>query len=356
MRVRNAYVDFYGAKNGARVLLFDAGTDPLGRGLDALLAKMGASRDEVTDVFLTHGHGDHLASASGFRNAKVHAGAKDAGLVDGSDVPWKLRIASLIQPSARVKVNNPLDGILAVDVGAAQTVKAFPVPGHTPGSYFYLWEKVLFVGDSIIYNEKQGELELPPDSFDYDPAQLRQSLGQLGKTSAGKVRAHLHGSWRLHSARPNEEATGRSRQEDARDKVMSVLVESFSGPPALLRGLRAMRERGITPRGLLFLAFSPDGAVHVAVPEDPEQITSIKVGEKLALVWPQEGRFYHYDAIHRLPGDFVLWNGDRRLKDPGDAAEVAQLVASFLKGGGEERAVRLHRRTSRAAGWRKAAR
>jgi hypothetical protein len=115
--------------------------------------------------------------------------------------------------------------------------------------------------------------------------------------------------------------------------MSGVVVESFSGPPALLRGLKAMRERGITPRGLLFLALSPDGAVHVGVPEDPEQITSIKVGEKLALVWPNPGRFYHFDAIHRLPGDFVMWNGDRRLKDPGDAAEVAGLVASFLKGG-----------------------
>jgi hypothetical protein len=111
-----------------------------------------------------------------------------------------------------------------------------------------------------------------------------------------------------------------------------VNVESFSGPPPLLRGLRAMRERGITPRGLLFLALSPDGTVHVGVPHDPEQITSIKVGEKLALVWPEEGRYYHWDAIHRLPGDFILWNGDRRLKDPGDASEVTQIVASFLKG------------------------
>jgi hypothetical protein len=113
---------------------------------------------------------------------------------------------------------------------------------------------------------------------------------------------------------------------------MSVVVESFRGPPPLLRGLRTMRERGITPRGLLFLALSPDGTANVGVPDDPEQITSIKVGEKLALVWPNEGRYYHWDAIHRLPGDFILWNGDRRLKDPGDAAEVTQLVASFLKG------------------------
>jgi hypothetical protein len=70
----------------------------------------------------------------------------------------------------------------------------------------------------------------------------------------------------------------------------------------------------------------------VAIPEDTERVTTIKVGEKLALVWPLEGRFFHFDAVHRLPGDLVLWNGDRRLKDPGDAPQVAQTIASFLKG------------------------
>lgn len=111
-----------------------------------------------------------------------------------------------------------------------------------------------------------------------------------------------------------------------------VLVESFPSPPAFLRGLRSMRERGITPRGLLFLALTPDGAIHVGVPADPDEITSIKVGEKMALLWPHDGRYFHYDAIHRLPGDYVLYNGDRRLKDPGDGSEVAALVAQFLKG------------------------
>lgn len=112
-----------------------------------------------------------------------------------------------------------------------------------------------------------------------------------------------------------------------------VRVERFGEPAALLRGLKELRSQGLTPRGMLFLALSPDGAIHLALPEDPERITSIKVGEKLALVWPLEGRFFHFDAIHRLPGDFVLWNGDRRLKDPGDATEVARIVASFVKGG-----------------------
>ena len=114
--------------------------------------------------------------------------------------------------------------------------------------------------------------------------------------------------------------------------MSGVVVEKFTGPASLIQGLKKLRTSGGTPRALLFLALSPDGTIHVAVPADAEQFTSFKVGEKLALVWPLEGRYFHFDSVHRLPGDFVLWNGDRRLKDPGDATEVAQLIASFLKG------------------------
>ncbi len=181
-RLHNGFVDFYGAKNGARVLLFDSGTDPIGRGLDALLGSLSASRDEVKDVFLTHGHGDHLGGASLLRGASVHVGAKDAGLVDGSDLPLKNRVFNLLQPWGGFKVQ-PIEGTVDVPVGEGKTVKAIPVPGHTPGSYFYLWEKVLFVGDTLAY--EKGVLTTAPEFFNVDPAQLKQSIADLGKTLRG---------------------------------------------------------------------------------------------------------------------------------------------------------------------------
>ena len=116
-----------------------------------------------------------------------------------------------------------------------------------------------------------------------------------------------------------------------RNMSTSVSVERFTGPAPLIQGLKRLRERGVTPRGLLFLALSPDGAIHIGVPGDTDEFASLKVGQKLALVWPLQGRFFHFDAVHRLPGEFVLWNGARRLKDPGDAHDVAQLIGSFLK-------------------------
>lgn len=185
VRVRNAFVDFYAAKNGARVLLFDAGTDPMGRALDALLLQDSAKRDDVTDVFLTHGHGDHTGAAPLVLNAKVHAGAKDAGIIDGSDMPLMNRIFSWLQPNGKVRVSDPLDGATDVNVGAGQSVKAIPVSGHTPGSYFYLWEGVLFTGDSINLDAKTGQLVPAPSFTNSDSAELKRSLAGLNKTLAG---------------------------------------------------------------------------------------------------------------------------------------------------------------------------
>jgi glyoxylase-like metal-dependent hydrolase (beta-lactamase superfamily II) len=183
VRVRNAFVDFYAAKNGARVLLFDAGCDPMGRAVDGVLQSMSAGREQIKDVFLTHGHSDHLAAASVLRAASIHAGAKDVGFADGSDVPLKMRLFGLLTPTSSVKVDQPLDGKMDVNVGEGQMVKAIPVPGHTPGSYFYVWEKVLFAGDTL--NFQKGELTLPPEMTNSDTAQLKQSVAALGKTLQG---------------------------------------------------------------------------------------------------------------------------------------------------------------------------
>src|SRR5437870_28579 len=66
----SAYV--YGAKVGNKVILFDAGADPGGAPVDAVLGWLHAGRSDVTDVFVTHGHGDHTAGISGLGSPRVH--------------------------------------------------------------------------------------------------------------------------------------------------------------------------------------------------------------------------------------------------------------------------------------------
>ena len=115
--------------------------------------------------------------------------------------------------------------------------------------------------------------------------------------------------------------------------MLATRTLSFSDPAGLMIGLGAERKKGLTPRGLLFAALDTRGAVHLVVPEDPDAVTTVRVGDKLSLRSPLEGRYYHFDAVHRLPVG-VLWNGDRRLAQPGSAPETAWVLSEWLKGFG----------------------
>lgn len=113
---------------------------------------------------------------------------------------------------------------------------------------------------------------------------------------------------------------------------MDVSLYHYRDPAAVALGLAELRKRGLTARGLLFLAQDPRGETYIAVPGDIDAVTKVRVGDKMTLAPPWQGRYFHFDAIHRLPGDTVLYNGDRRLGDTGSAAEVAVAVSEWLKG------------------------
>ena len=115
---------------------------------------------------------------------------------------------------------------------------------------------------------------------------------------------------------------------------MQLCTHRYSDPATFMMGLGTLRRSGLTPRGLLFLALEPSGAIHVVVPADLDEVTRIRVGDKMALTWPLSGRFFHFDTIHRLRDGRFTFNGDRRLKDPGVCVEVASLVGDFLKASG----------------------
>ncbi len=196
----------YAVRVGSKVMLFDTGADPGGHPVDAVLAALGAGRNDVSDVFLTHGHGDHAAGAAGLGSAKIHIGQGDVALAEGKAAPdalvAKLMVKVLAAPP--VAVNAPIagTGIQTIDVGEAKVgeakvgeakvgeakvgeakvgeakqVKAFPMPGHTPGSYAFLYDGVLFVGDAIIF--KQGRLDRGPSFLDSDKEGAKRAIASL---------------------------------------------------------------------------------------------------------------------------------------------------------------------------------
>ena len=181
-----AGVFVFGAKTERGVILFDSGADPAGKPIDAVLGCLGASRPDVREVFLTHAHFDHISGAASLApTVKTHLGAGDAELAARNALPEGMapKLLTLVMRPPAVRATDPLTGSQTYDVGGGKTVKAVPVPGHTPGSFAFLYDGVLFAGDIAI--ARDGKLDPTPSAFDPHPDQNRASIQALRTQLAG---------------------------------------------------------------------------------------------------------------------------------------------------------------------------
>lgn len=143
-------------RSGDRVLLFDTGAGgTAGEAAGKLLASMneaGIDPASVTDVFISHAHGDHIGGAFDkdgalvFSNATVRMSAPEWDALKSSGAEDEKR-AALIQTIAP-KVETFAPGAELVP----NVVKAVEIKGHTPGHSGYLitsgTESLLYIGDS----------------------------------------------------------------------------------------------------------------------------------------------------------------------------------------------------------------
>jgi glyoxylase-like metal-dependent hydrolase (beta-lactamase superfamily II) len=163
--VRNFLSDVYAARIGQRVIVFDAGMDPDGHALEVLLESLGSDIHEVSDIFLTHGHFDHVAAAGRCPGAKIHIGAADADVLEHR-VPARAlvpRLFGLLLSVPAVTASDRLQGSTSIDVGNGDRVLAVPLPGHTPGSYVYLFDGVLITGDALSLSDDGIKVAAPED-------------------------------------------------------------------------------------------------------------------------------------------------------------------------------------------------
>lgn len=135
-----------------RVLLFDTGAGanfgPAGGQLQQSLADAGVEPASVTDIFISHPHGDHIGGllnaegALAFPNATVHMGAADWAFLQG--VPANAALATALTP----KIDAFAPGAELVP----GVVKAVDLHGHTPGHSGYAIgsgaNSLLYIGDS----------------------------------------------------------------------------------------------------------------------------------------------------------------------------------------------------------------
>ena len=169
-RAGTRYVNWYAVDAGAGgVTLVDAGLPGYRRSLDADLAAMGRSRQDVRAVVLTHGHIDHtgMAAALAAAGAVVHLHPADAGLAADPRTNTSDRSALLylrypaswmfVAHAVRSDVRSPdpmpsstplVDGQVAHLPGRP---KVTHVPGHTDGSCVLEFREhgVVFAGDLL---------------------------------------------------------------------------------------------------------------------------------------------------------------------------------------------------------------
>jgi hydroxyacylglutathione hydrolase len=168
-------------------VLIDAGLDAKGTAILAELNSQGMKPDQIHAILITHGHPDHYAAAGLFEQAQVLLGAGDLGMIRGDRTHHstfgKILSAVLPLPQAPDTIRELRGGEQLEFDGARFTVIA--TPGHSPGSVMYLYEDVLFSGDSLM-RKKEG-VSIAPSLFSQDAAQNRASLRQLERLVFDKL-------------------------------------------------------------------------------------------------------------------------------------------------------------------------
>lgn len=178
--IADGYVGLYLLPGDANeAALVDSGNDPTGRAVLAALAARKLTKDAVKAVFLTHGHPDHTAGAQLFPGAQVYAFAADVKMAAAEEKAKGPLTSRLDFPKEKgAKVTKTLTDGETISVGSLQ-VRAFAVPGHTPGSAAFLSNGVLFLGDSAGAKADGKTIRGAPWAFTDDQAQNKASLKAL---------------------------------------------------------------------------------------------------------------------------------------------------------------------------------
>jgi len=181
--VNDGFAAIYLLPANGGLALVDCGDDAKGEVILAELKKRSLTADDVTAVFLTHGHPDHIAACHLFKKAEVYAFPGDVGIAAGTERSKGPLPRFFETPEEkRVKVTKTLTDGETVAVGDRQVV-ALAVPGHTPGSASYVSGGVLIMGDNAQV-ESGGALRPAMFLFSDDQGQNKKSLHEL----AGKLK------------------------------------------------------------------------------------------------------------------------------------------------------------------------
>ena len=168
-------------------VLIDAGLDATGTAIIAELKAEGVEPRQVQAVLITHGHPDHYAAARLFETATVAAGSADVAMMRGDNTHYSAfgRVIGAVMPLP------PAPPVIAALRGGEQlefdgaSFRVIATPGHSPGSVMFLYQDVLFTGDSLM--RKKDGVAIVPSFFSEDARRNRDSLRALEPLTFDKI-------------------------------------------------------------------------------------------------------------------------------------------------------------------------
>lgn len=169
-------------KTADKVLLFDtgaAGNFGPGNGLlQASLTEAGIDPASVTDIFISHLHGDHvggLVNATGalaFPNATIHISKAEWKFLQDMKPELAAQVGLSTRDALVAAMKPKVDAFAPGADIVKGVVKAVDIKGHTPGHSGYEitsgTEKLLYVGDSMHHSVISVQKPDWPMGFDAD--------------------------------------------------------------------------------------------------------------------------------------------------------------------------------------------
>jgi glyoxylase-like metal-dependent hydrolase (beta-lactamase superfamily II) len=180
-------------KTGDRVMLFDTGAGsnfgPGAGKLPVSFAESGVDQQTVTDIFISHAHGDHVggllnpAGELAFPNARIHLSKPEWAFLSGLNDEQAKMIGldghTALVAAMKSKVETFAPGAELVP----GIVKAVEIKGHTPGHSGYLitsgTDSLFYVGDAVHHFVVSVQKPEWTNSFDGDGAVAAKTRAAL---------------------------------------------------------------------------------------------------------------------------------------------------------------------------------
>ena len=181
-------------RDGTRILLFDTGAADAsfarGGRLPASLRAAGVEPSQVTDIFISHGHQDHVGGllthegALAFPNAAIHLSAPE----------WEALKADR-DAAALVAAITPKVATFQAGAAVVPGVTAVAMDGHTPGHSAYEIssgdDRLLYIGDVV--HHFVVSVQRPEWTVQYDanaPLAQTRRRALLQRAADGKLRVY----------------------------------------------------------------------------------------------------------------------------------------------------------------------